>query len=193
MLVRVSALLLLAVSAYAQGYVPRFSGEVSRGQEFRKEIGSGLEFVLRPMDTGWTIGIVPKTRCVDGEDWASVVNAPYRNYNALHLDASYGVSAKEAVGINPREFLYVTNCEDYRQEAHRLEIVLWPYNHSQQEADEALAKLGTSALGKARLTISSAKVSPADRAIEGKNYGRIDWLKFRLDVASPPPERRHRP
>ena len=184
MLTAVSMLLLLAIPVCAQGHVPSVSGEVARGQEFRKDIGSGLTFVLRPTDTGWIMGIVPKTRCAEGEDWASVVNAPYRNYNALYLDTSYGVSAKEAVGINPREFSFVTKCADYKQESQRLEIVLWPYNHSQQEVDGALAKLGTSALGKARFTILSAKVSPADQAIEGKNYGGIVFLKFRLDVLS---------
>ena len=176
---------LLAVPVFAQNYVTQFSGEVSRGQEFRREIGPGLEFILRPTETGWAIRIAPKTPCAQNEDWAAVVNAPYRGYNALYLDASYGITAQEAVGINPREFLYVTNCEDYKQEARRLEVVLWPYNFTKQETDDAMAKLATSPLGKARLTILSAKVSPAGKEIEGKNYGRLDALRFRLDVAPP--------
>ena len=184
---RCGILLALAVAlpACAQNYVTRFTAEVSRGQEFRRDIGSGLEFVLKPTESGWMIGIVPKIRCAENEDWASVVNAPYRNYNALHLDASYDITAQEAVGINPREFLYVTNCDDYKQEAKRLEIVMWPYNHTQQETDDAMAKLATSVLGRARLTIVSAKVSPAEQPVEGKNYGRIDSIKFRLDIARP--------
>lgn len=80
----------------------------------------------------------------------------------------------------------MVTCEDYKREAHRLEIVLWPYNYSRQDADEALAKLGTSPLGKARLTIVKSKVSRAEQDIEGKNYGKIDWLRFRLDIVSPP-------
>jgi hypothetical protein len=175
MLVRILVALLLAIPVCGQNYVTRLSGEVSRGQEFRRDIGSGLEFVLRPSETGWTISIVPKTKCTDNDDWAGVVNAPYRNYNTLHLDSSYGITAQEAVGISPREFLYVTNCDDYKQEARRLEIVLWPYNYTQQETDDALAKLATLASGKARLTVLEAKVGP----------GRIDSLKFRLDVARP--------
>lgn len=167
------AALLPTIPSLAQNYVTRFTGEVSRGQELRKEIGPGLEFVLRPTETGWTIGIAPKVKCADNDDWASVVNAPYRGYNALHLDASYGITAQEAVGINPREFLYVTNCADYKQEAKRLEVVMWPYNHTPKENADALANLTTSARGRARLTILEAKAGP----------GRIESLKFRVDVA----------
>jgi hypothetical protein len=185
MRLRVLIAFAMLMPAPAQNYVTRFSGDVSRGQEFRREIGPGLEFVLRPSETGWTISIVPKVKCGENDDWAGVVNAPYRGYNLLHLDASYGITAQEAVGINPREFLYVTNCDDFKQEAKRLEVVMWPYNHTQQENDDALAKLATLASGKARLSILSAKVSPAEQAIEGKNYGRIDSLKFRVDVAPP--------
>lgn len=75
MLVRVLVALLLAIPVCGQNYVTRFTGEVSRGQEFRRDIGSGLEFVLRPTETGWTIGITPKVKCAENDDWAAVVNA----------------------------------------------------------------------------------------------------------------------
>ena len=143
-------------------------------------------FRLRPTDTGWMIRIVPTAPCGADGDWASVVNAPYRNYNSLYVDASYGITAKEAVeNMNPREFSFVVTCEDYQIERHRLEIVMWPYTYSTEEADAALAKLGTSPLGKAKFTILNSKVSPAERDIGGKNYGQIDWLKFRLDITLP--------
>jgi hypothetical protein len=79
----------------------------------------------------------------------------------------------------------VVSCRDYQTESRRLEIVLWGYTHSQQEIDEATAKLGSSPLGKGRFTILDSKVSPAEKEIEGKNYGKIDWLKFRLDLTPP--------
>jgi hypothetical protein len=127
---------------------------------------------------------------MEHEDWAYVVNVPYRSYSSLYLGTEYGVTAKKAVEFNPREFSFVTTCEDYKRESHRLNIVLWPYIYSQKEADDALAKLGTSPLGKARLTILKSKVSPAEPGIEGKDYDRIDWLTFRLDIT--PPVRRGR-
>ncbi|MGA2273761.1 MAG: hypothetical protein ABSH00_09410 [Bryobacteraceae bacterium] len=180
-------LLSLAAAGFAQNFAPRLTGEVSRGQEFQREIGSGLLFQLKPTDeAGWMIRIVPKVFCSEAADFASVVNAPYRNYNSLHVDASYGISASEAVEkMGPREFRFVLTCEDYELESRRLEIVLWGYTHSQQEIDEALAKLGTSPLGRGKLTILESKVSPAEHDIQGKNYGKIDWLKFRLDITFP--------
>lgn len=70
------ALIAFATYGFAQDYVPHLSGEVSLGQEYRREIGSGLLFLLKPTHTGWIIGIVPKDQCIQNEDWASVVNFP---------------------------------------------------------------------------------------------------------------------
>jgi len=147
-----------------------------------------LLFLLKPNDSGWIIGVMPKTRCVENEDWVAVVNAPYRNYNSLHLDASYGITAEEAVKMGPRKLSFVVACEDYKQESRRLKIVLWPYTHSQAETDEALALLGTSPLGKAKLTILNFKVSRTEQDIDGKNFGKIDGLKFKVELS--PPQRR---
>jgi hypothetical protein len=173
------------MGGFAQDYVPQLSGEVALGQDYRREIGSGLLFLLTATGSGWKIGIVPKAPCSESGDWTYVVNPPYRFYSSLYLDTEYGVTAKKAVDFNPREFSFVTTCEDYKRESHRLNIVLWPYIYSQKEADDALAKLGTSPLGKAKLTILKSKVSPAQPGIEGKDYDRIGWLKFRLDITPP--------
>lgn len=177
-LIQCGGLILLwpAAVALAQTQATHISGEVSYGQEYRHEIGPALLFVLKPTDTGWMIGIVPKTRCVDFEDWASVVNAPYRGYNSLNLNTDYGVTAREAVKMTPRKFSFVVACEDYKRESSRLEIVLWPYNHPGKEVDEATAKLGTSPLGKGSLTILKSRISQSEQ---------IEWLQFRLDVAFP--------
>ena len=175
-------LLVAAMCVSAQDYAPRLSGEVALGHDYRREIGSGLLFLLTATGSGWKIGIVPKAPCGDSGDWAYVVNAPYRSYSSLFLDTEYRVTAKNAVEFNPREFSFVTTCEDYQRESHRLNIVLWPYTYPQKAVDDALAKLGTSPLGKARLTILKSKVSPAEPGIEGKNYDRIDWLKFRVNI-----------
>lgn len=176
----------------AQSFWPHLTGEVSDGEKYQKEIGPGLLFQLKPTDTGWIIRIVPKVPCSDEGGFASVVNAPHRDYNSLHVDSSYGITAKEAVeNMNPREFSFVVTCEAYRIESHRLNIVL--YTLSQQERDETLPKLGTSPLGKAKFTILDSKVSPAKRDIGGKNYGNIDWLRFRLDIKPPTARERKSP
>ena len=177
---RLVVVLGLASNALAADPMLRFPGEVSNGEAYQREIGAGVVLRLRPTNTGWTIGIVPKVQCEEYEDWASVVNPPYRGYNDLILDAAYNVKAKQAVALSPRKFSFVLTCEDYKRESGQLAIVLWPYRYSQQAVDNALAKLGTSPQGKATLTIVQSQVSASN---DGND--KIDWLKFSVAVSLP--------
>ncbi len=183
---RALLILIAAFPAPAADKPLRIAGALSRGEAFRKPITPKFDFVLKPNDTGWTISVVPVAACGNSGDWATVVNPPYRNYNALHVDASYGTTAWEAVAWLPREFRFVTTCAGYRQESERLNIVLWPYSFSEREASEALKMLGTTANGQGRFTILDSKVSRAKKEIEGKNYGQIDWLKFEVEITLVP-------
>ena len=160
-----------------------FSGAVSEGEEFRKTLNTELEFVLA---RGWSIAIVPKRPKGDCEELASVVNPPYRAHRDLYIDASYGWTAEEETSASPREFLFVTNCTDYRTESERLNIVLWPYTASPQKVDEALAKLGTSLLGKGRLWITDSRISHAGASPDEKR-GKIEWMKFSVEIRLPRP------
>lgn len=137
-----------------------FTGKVSAGEEFRKTLNAELEFVLKP---GWTIAVAPTRPERNCDEFASVVNPPYRAHRDLYIDTSYGWTAEEEVSASPREFRFVTNCGDYRIEAARLDIVMWPYTATQQKYEEALAKLGTSTLGKGRRWITGAEISHAAR------------------------------
>jgi hypothetical protein len=161
-----------------------FSGEVFAGEEFRKELNSQLDFVLKP---AWTIAIEPKRReanCGDG-DFASVENPPYRAHRAVYIDASYGWTAEQEVSVSPREFDFVTNCVDYRAESDRLSIVLWPYTaKSDKEYDEAMAKLGSVPLGKGRLWITGSKISHANDTPD-QNEGKIERLQFSVEIVLP--------
>ncbi len=160
-----------------------FSGEVSEGQEFRKTLNAELEFVLAG---GFGIAIVPTRPEGDCREFASVVNAPYRAHTALDIDMSYGWTAEDEVSWSPREFRFVTNCGDFRTESGRLNIVLWPYTATPQEADEALAKLGTSPLGTGRLWITDSRISHSGDTAEEK-LGKIEWMKFSVEIVLPRP------
>ena len=186
-------LLLSAVSGAAQEHRARLSGEVSRGSEFRRDIGSGLVFALTPtaMDPGaiegWDIKVFPKDppkgeRC---DDFVWVATPPFRFNNPRYLDTSYGTKAEDAVTWSPREFQFVLNCADYKREEKWVERLLWPYNYSDEQVQEARAKLGSSPLGKGRLKILDFKISPAEKTAGGVNLGRIDWLKFELEISLP--------
>jgi hypothetical protein len=159
-----------------------FSGKVSEGEVFRKTLNSELDFVLEP-GWGWTITIVTR-RPEDGcAELASVVNPPYRGHRDLNLDTSYGVTAEEEVSNSPREFGFVTNCNDFRVEDERLMIVLG-YTATPQKADEALEKLGTSALGKGRLWITDSRISHA-RDTPDEKRGKIESMSFTVEVRLP--------
>lgn len=189
---------LLSLAAGAQRDSLTFSGEVSLGQTFRKNIGHGLDFVLKPSTeapgkiTGWTIEVSPRTplsnsRCID---YVWVVTPPYRSYNTRYLDTSYGTTAQEAVRTSPRDFRFVLNCADFETESKRVEIILWRYNYSQKDADKALAELGTSPLGKGSVWIEDYKIRPGEESAGTAEVGVIDWIKFRVEIKFPKPSSR---
>ena len=158
-----------------------FSGRVSDGNEFRKSLNGELEFVLQ---RGWTIAVAPKHPEGECDEFASVVNAPYRAHRDLYIDTSYGWTAEEEVSSSPREFRFVTNCADYRTESDRLDIVLWPYTATKEKADDALAKLGTSPLGEGRLWITDSKVTHEHDTPDNKR-GKIEWMTFTVEITLP--------
>ena len=87
--------------------------------------------------------------------------------------------------MSPRDFNFVLNCQDYQVEGARVDILLWPYSHSQKEQDEALAKLGSSPQGQGKMWIDKWKIGKAAREIDGVNYGSIDWIQFHVEIRFP--------
>ncbi len=172
----------------------RFSGEVARGLTFRKDIGHGLEFVLTPLSgkmppelSGWTIEVLPQGNPSDSEcrNFVWVVTPPFRFWNPRYLSTEYGKPAQEAVGISPRDFNFVLNCDDFKAERQRVERVLWPHNYSKEEADDALAKLGTSPKGMGRLSIKDSNYTPGDNSTDPVKLGAIHWIKFEVEITFP--------
>ena len=180
-----------------------FIGEVSAGEEFHKDLNDELAFYLElepntlPFPVGeWSIEVSPKqpdTACTTFESivtppyryrFASVVTGPYRYHNDMMIDMSYGLTAEDEIKSSPREFNFVTNCNDYRTESKRLEIVLWPYNWTEEEANKALADLGSSPLGKGRLWITGSRISHANDTPDNK-LGNIEWMRFTVEIRLP--------
>jgi len=158
-----------------------FTGRVERGKEFRKELNSELEFVLEP---GWTIAVMPKRPVGECTELASVVNAPYRAHRALDIDATYEWTAEMEAGYGAREFRFVTNCADYKIESERLSTVLWGYTSTQQQYDEAMAKLGSLARGKGRLWMTDSRISHSEDTAEDKK-GFFEWMAFTVEILLP--------
>jgi hypothetical protein len=158
-----------------------FAGEVSEGQEFRKTLNPELEFVLAG---GFGIAIVPTRPEGECQEFASVVNAPYRAHIDIYIDTSYGWTAEDEVSKSPREFRFVTNCADYRTESARFRIVLGFADATPRKYEAALATLGTSPLGTGRLWITDSRISHAGDTAEVK-LGRIEWMKFSVEIILP--------
>lgn len=204
---RILAVLWLALFALSSlgtdspGLSLTFAGEATEGQTFRKGIGHGLEFVLMPSSmgdgiSGWTIMVSPQVKPSDPEcaDFVWVVTPPYHFENARYLDTSYGVAAQEAVRNSPREFSFVLNCADFETESKRVDLAIYPSAASKQEVDDALAKLGSSPLGKGRLWIEDSKITPGHGSGTTEDLGAIHWMKFKVEIKFPAgPPHRHKP
>jgi hypothetical protein len=185
---------LLSLSGSAQARSIRFSGEVSKGEEFRKALAGGLIFVLSPTGIvpgaigGWTIEVSPQGDHPKGcDDFVWVATPPYRFYNARYLDTSYGMTAQDAVKFTPRDFRFVVSCADYSRELEWVDRLLWSYSYSDAQVKEAENKLGSSRHGKGRLWIRSYKISPAPQNVGKTNLGQIDWIKFEVEIQIPGP------
>ncbi len=86
-----------------------FSGGVFRDKQYRHPINSALDFVLEP---GWTISVVSKHPEGDCDEFASVVNSPYRAHRLIYIDMSYGWTAEDEVNRSSREFLFGDSADD---------------------------------------------------------------------------------
>ena len=62
--------------------------------------------------------------------------------------------------------------------------MLWGNNVTQQEYDEALAKLATSPLGKGHLWITDSKITHSGDTPDNK-LGKITWMKFAVEIKLP--------
>jgi hypothetical protein len=174
-----TSLALLAVSMlFAQEKPVKFSGEVKAGQEFRKPIGHGLIFLLKPDDEdGWIIEVQPEA--AKGEscrNYSTVIAQPLNGYTANDLNASYGVNAAEAVKRTPREVSFVLDGAACRLEFERMNRLSWPKSYPAAEVEASRQGYGTSAGGKATLKIVQSKVSGS-----GED-AKIDWIKFDVEV-----------
>jgi hypothetical protein len=173
-----------------------FSGEVSAGKGFHKDLNDELTFDLQPEPDSrsfpvgeWTFDISPRQPENDCAKFASVMATPLRGHNDLEIDTSYGMTSENEVSWSPRKFNFVTNCEDYRTESKRLEKVLWPYSWTEEEANKALADLGTSPHGTGRLWITDSRISHANDTPDDK-IGSIEWMRFTVEIRLPHQQKR---
>jgi hypothetical protein len=113
-----AVLLLVSFCSFAEQI--DFSGAVTHGETFRKQIGHGLFFVLRPDDVGYTIAIEPASGAK--EDFSDCVTPPFHGPNPKMLlvrDLRGGngkpLPNDEVDGLKKREFTFVLNAADNKK------------------------------------------------------------------------------
>jgi hypothetical protein len=157
------------------------SGEVTAGNSFVRDIGGGLVFRLVPTPEGfghgWDIEIVPKENPGGGyAEYSSIVTPPYHFYNERYLNPSYGITAREAVGISPRVFQFVETPEDSQAAYEVVNSVIYATDW-EQHRDSLAAAAKKISLGTGELNILESRIT------EGKNnedLGSIDRVKFEV-------------
>lgn len=154
-----------------------FVGEVARDKIFQQDIGHDLVFRLTPSpDIGWKIEIAPKSDPDDGPvEFSAVATPPYRMYNPRYLEASYGTSAKEAVGITPRVFYFVESVNDEHRAEECLNAAMYPTNASDEEKVRVVAEQTQIKIGKGELRILKSRIGHGKTA---NDPSTIDWLRF---------------
>jgi hypothetical protein len=170
-----------------------FRGEVSANQAFERRLGDSLLFRLVPKGEqfGWDIEVVPERQGdTNQSEYIWVVTPPYHFWNPRYLDASYGMSASEAVRSSPRNFNFVLNEEQYKKAADLVALAVTSHPQSdkrsaeefQKESQDAAEVLFKFPVAKGRLVILNSRIGTSE---ESGKQGFIKWLDFRVDLRVP--------
>lgn len=157
------------------------SGTLAAGKSFERDIGDGLLFRLVPSPAsfgkGWDIEIRPKGDPAGGfDEYASVATPPYHLYKPTYLNASYGVTAQQAVAMPPRKFQFVETPADSLAASVVVNTVVytvdWPAHRDSIAAEAAKIPVGVG-----ELRVLRSRITPGRN---NEDLGSIDWIKFQV-------------
>jgi hypothetical protein len=164
---------------------PHFTGEVTRGQRFEKNVGSGLVFRLEPDavdDSGWSIRLAPASEPSPASmDCIGSVSEPLHGSNKLSIDPSSVsiVNGRTYWFPDFREFYFVTNPLDCKSAWDLANAAYYPSKLTAQEREQASEKLFHIRTGHGSFKILDSRVNvPAGE----KKPGAIEWLKFEVEL-----------
>lgn len=155
------------------------SSELSAGKSFKRDIGKGLIFQLVPspasFGNGWDIEIVPDQPARGFAEYASIATPPYHQYKPVYLNASYGVTAGEAVKM-VRQFQFVETPEDSQAASIVVNTVVYTLDWAAHKESIA-AQAAKIPVGVGELRVVRSRVTPGRN---GEDLGSIDWVKFQV-------------
>jgi hypothetical protein len=185
----------------------KLEGEVQHGQVWSHPIGNGLQVMLDPLASGWILRVLPASGPRPQHDYAELATPPYDSVSPLLLSTDFSFRAQDAVGWNPRRFHFAPDAASYRRlssayEAYRASKA--PSSAAQQELVAAVVQMsaGTLEILDARLVPGIADQTGAAAAVashflttahsldqpqDGRPtpLGRLDWVRFRIDLDLP--------
>jgi hypothetical protein len=142
----------------------RFSGEVTRGQPFTRDVGHHLVFRLTPATSdeggGWVIEILPPVEpSADPVEFAAIATPPYHAYNDRYIAAAFGYSAKEALQAPVRKFNFVQSIEDEQRANEVVNAALYPSTVGEAERARVAAEAAALMLGTGQLHIVHSRLA----------------------------------
>lgn len=161
--------------------VVTLSGELTAGRSYEHAIGRNLIFrlVLSPVSfgKGWDIEIVPKTGAAGGyPEYAAIATPPYHLYKPTYLNASYGVTAQQAMAMSPRKFYFVETPADSKAASVVVNTMVYAIDwQAQKESLEASA--AGIPVGVGELKIVRSRITPGRN---NEDLGSVDWIKFQV-------------
>jgi hypothetical protein len=169
----------------------RFTGEVTRGQRFGKEIAPGLVFRLEPdagNDPGWSIRVEvssePSSESIDCKsiDCIAPTEETSRGSNELALEAPERLG-RDAELKRLREFGFIPTPSECKVAWDLMNLAIYPSNRTDKEREEAGNKLSKIPSGTGTFKVVDDRLS----APPGKDQPvAMDWLKFEVELRFPP-------
>jgi hypothetical protein len=169
----------------------RFSGEVTRGQQFEKRTGSRLIFRLEPDagdDSGWSIRLAPESEPSPASiDCIGSVSQPLYGSNKLSIEPSGGslINGHVIWFSDSREFYFTRNPADCKAAWDLANAANYPSKLTDEQREEASEKLFRIPTGHGVLRILDSKV----KAGAGQQtLQAIEWMKFDVELNFSAPE-----
>jgi hypothetical protein len=155
-----------------------FEGKVIRGQSFEKELRQKLSFRLVPFEgdgQGWKIWVGDKTR--PEQNFSAYVTPPYRGPNGRYI-VGWTFTRPELGSQVIRRFDFVLNESDHQLASDELRKLMWPYEFSEAEVEQAREIRDAIPTAGGTLTITNIEIENSTSS----SFPLINLLEFEVNI-----------